>query len=60
MILGRIICFFYGHRRGKPTDNSLGRHSQQTGVKVFQCPRCGRETRYKLKDQNRGTPGDRA
>jgi hypothetical protein len=58
-LIGRIVCLFKGHRRGVallPTDPPHVPGDQN--VKRFRCPRCGRETRYKVKDQSKGTPGD--
>jgi hypothetical protein len=52
-LIGRIVCLFRGHRRGHYV-------SDTPTHKVFRCPRCGRETRYKVKDQSKGTPGDQA
>ena len=51
MILGRIICMFKGHKRGKrvadhDTKADFGRITTHF---AYQCPRCGRETRYKVK-----------
>lgn len=41
-IINRIICFFYGHLRGKLL------HRDQTH-KTFACPRCKRTTTYPIK-----------
>lgn len=57
-LIGRIVCFFKGHKRGKLVGYSTD--PQQPKVKIFQCPRCGNVTTYKVKDQNNGTPGDQA
>jgi len=44
----KLICYFRGHRRGKLLvsvfDAKIGRQ-----VMVYACPRCGRETTYKVK-----------
>lgn len=45
-LIGRIACYFSGHKRGKRV-----RAEENGQVKVFQCPRCGRETAYKAKQQ---------
>lgn len=57
-LIGRIVCFFKGHRRGKYI-----READINGdlYKLYGCPRCGHETRYnKIKDENKGSPGDQA
>jgi hypothetical protein len=56
-LIGRIVCLFKGHRRGRLVGEQRHPSSALT-IKVFACVRCGRETRYKVKDQNHGTPGD--
>lgn len=40
--VARFVCWRRGHLRGK-----LKHHDQKR--KVFSCPRCGRETSYKVK-----------
>jgi predicted RNA-binding Zn-ribbon protein involved in translation (DUF1610 family) len=60
MIFGRIVCFFKGHKRGKRIGFSFGHQPVSTNFRHFQCPRCGRETRYKVKSENHGAPGDEA
>ena len=62
-LIGRIVCFFKGHKRGK-----FIREADIDGdlYRLYNCPRCERETRYKVKDkihamtagQNHGTTGD--
>lgn len=52
-LIGRVVCLFKGHKRGVFSGEAFL-------YKYFKCPRCGRETRYKVKDQNHGTPGDQA
>jgi len=62
MILGRIVCLFKGHRRGKFVSTIGGLQIRPGGLnyvgpdgnllpeqKIYRCPRCGRETRYKVK-----------
>lgn len=41
-MIGKLICFFKGHKRGKLV-------SQVGDLRTFHCPRCGHETRYKVK-----------
>lgn len=48
-LVGKIICLFKGHRRGKLVRVSPGVHL------IYACPRCGRETRYKVKPESRST-----
>jgi hypothetical protein len=48
VILGRIVCLFKGHRRGK-FDRKVTPDDGASIWSVFICPRCGRETRYKIK-----------
>lgn len=46
-ILGKLICKFRGrHKRGRPVEGLLG----TPNLKLFECPICGRLTRYKRKD----------
>jgi transcription elongation factor Elf1 len=54
-LIGRIVCLFKGHKRGKrqPINSPA-----DVEVAIFACPRCGHQTRYKVKDQSKGTPGD--
>jgi hypothetical protein len=60
-LIGRIVCLFKGHRRGKRLfPSSLPADLYAAGFDYYACPRCGRETRYKVKDQSKGTPGDQA
>jgi len=47
MILGRIVCLFKGHKRGKFSRTVEVEPNIRVGI--FACPRCGRETRYKVK-----------
>jgi transcription elongation factor Elf1 len=45
--MGRVVCAVLGHRRGKRIFGiTVG---TQKPEKIFKCPRCGRETRYKVK-----------
>lgn len=44
-LIGRLVCRWQGHKRGK-----FLRAEDNGRTKVFQCPRCTRETRYKLKE----------
>lgn len=46
-MLGRVICFFKGHRRGKEMTHPV---EALGGRRYFACPRCGRVTSYKLRD----------
>jgi len=41
-LIGKLICWRKGHLRGTL-------RSYSATQKVFACPRCGRETRYKVK-----------
>jgi len=43
-IIGRLICVFKGHLRGK----RVASH-ENGSVKVYACPRCGRKTSYPVK-----------
>lgn len=51
----RPICWFFGHKRGKPVDRRGDFASGPPGLmaerthQTYACPRCGRETRYKIK-----------
>ena len=46
-IFGRFVCYFMGHKRGKPIPEHLnGAYGE---YRVFSCPRCGRITKYKVK-----------
>lgn len=64
-LIGRIVCLFRGHRRGvrapaKDTKTDFGRI---TTHEAYECPRCGRETRYRYKARkpqpgNNGAPSD--
>jgi hypothetical protein len=57
MIFGRIVCLFKGHRRGKEADLKGDGYSDDrrvlqargAGMRLLRCPRCGHETRYKVK-----------
>lgn len=44
MILGRIVCWWKGHLRGKRIESL-----DNGATKRFQCPRCKRVTSYKAK-----------
>ena len=47
-MIGRLLCFFYGHKRGKLMVNVFdARIGKQ--VKSYSCPRCGHHTIYKVK-----------
>lgn len=41
-MIAKLICLFKGHKRGK-----FVRAEENGRVKVYGCPRCSRETRYK-------------
>lgn len=43
-MIGKILCWWHGHRRGK-----FVRAENNGAVKVYACPRCRRETQYKAK-----------
>lgn len=47
-LIGRLICWFKGHKRGKLLtsvfDARIGKN-----VTVYACPRCGRQSIYKTK-----------
>ena len=48
-ILLRPWCWIFGHKRGKlVAEQALGQHSAQSHFHIYACPRCGRETRYKI------------
>ena len=49
MIFGRLVCLFKGHRRGKFIGTTMDRDGNFNGLKVYACPRCGREKKYKFK-----------
>lgn len=56
-LIGRIVCMFKGHRRGVRVFTPDGGH------RVFACPRCGNERRYKERTRephpgNNGQPSD--
>lgn len=53
----RPICWLKGHRRGKSVRTEM---NLVLGVRTFACPRCGHETRYKVKPNgiSKGSPGD--
>lgn len=43
-MIAKLMCWWKGHKRGK-----FLRAEDNGRVKVFSCPRCGRETSYKAK-----------
>jgi len=56
-LLGKVICAFAGHRRGREvklvgdgvTDDTAAAQASIDRIRLFRCPRCGNETRYKIK-----------
>jgi hypothetical protein len=49
-MFARLICWARGHKRGKlHRVEPHGEPAQINLTKVFRCPRCKRETRYKMK-----------
>lgn len=51
-LLARLLCWRYGHQRGRLV-------RQDDKHRVFACPRCKRETRYRTTAAavpDRGTP----
>lgn len=65
-LIGRIVCFVVGHKRGRLVpDMPLGRHSEQTRVHIYACPRCDATWMRKIKQRtkpmhpgNNGAPTD--
>ena len=70
-VLLRPWCWIFGHRRGVFIREVGGVQLRAGGVnfvgedgnplpqqRIFSCPRCGRQTRYKVQPPNRGTPTD--
>jgi hypothetical protein len=57
-LIGRIVCLFKGHRRGKFAHQGIVIDGAR--LRTYRCERCGAEWRRKIKaqDQNNGTPGD--
>jgi len=57
----RPVCWALGHRRGKEaalkgdgySDDRAVLQARGAGLRLFRCPRCGRETRYKIKPNGR-------
>jgi hypothetical protein len=53
MIFGRVICMFKGHKRGRLVRTVQGSPKVAVGfqneTKFYACPRCGHETRYKVR-----------
>lgn len=46
--IGKVICYFKGHRRGKLVSQSLDtRDGKRTST--YACGRCGRRSVYKVK-----------
>lgn len=43
-MIQKLICIFRGHRRGRFV-------KIENGLRIFSCPRCGREKTYKTKPQ---------
>lgn len=43
-MIAKLICWWRGHKRGRPV-------RIENGVRVLSCPRCGRETRRKVKGE---------
>lgn len=62
MIFGKVVCFFKGHKRGRFVHGPISAGISLNGpvtirpYNVFACPRCGRETRYKVKAIQRDQP----
>ena len=50
-LLGKLICTFSGHKRGKVIDGPRPGiiEGVMYTIKVCQCPRCGRIKHYKAK-----------
>lgn len=48
-LLGKLACLFSGHKRGifSRFDKADADTAAITVFKVYACPRCGHETRYK-------------
>ena len=60
-LLGKVICAFAGHRRGREvklvgdgvTDDTAAAQASIDRVRLFRCPRCnGNERRYKVKPKS--------
>lgn len=60
-LIGRGICFFKGHKRGKLHRQTFV-DSDGPKVAFYRCPRCDRETRYRIKPPapNGSEPGDQS
>jgi hypothetical protein len=72
MILLRPICWLLGHKRGTFDRESGGMQIRPGGLnwvdpatgmllprtRYFRCPRCDRQTRYKVKSTNQTSPAD--
>lgn len=56
-IVGKIVCFFKGHKRGKEvmlvadgmTDDAAAIQARAEGRRLYRCPRCWHQTSYKVK-----------
>ena len=53
MIFGKIVCLFKGHKRGKLKLHDPDPLALRGETKTYACPRCGHETRYKVKNGTR-------
>jgi len=51
VILLRPICWLLGHRRGK-LNRKVTPDDGASIWRVYACPRCGRETRYRVKPKS--------
>lgn len=51
MILLRPICWLLGHKRGTFVRSTIDQ-------RFYQCPRCGRQTKYKEKSALASAPTD--
>lgn len=48
-LIGKIVCLFKGHKRGKRVYGHPSATAYSDNVRIYACPRCSNETRYKVK-----------
>lgn len=54
MIFGRIICYFYGHKRGRALEVTAAEMAEN--VRGFRCPRCGAQWTRKVSQRKPKQP----
>lgn len=51
-LFGKLQCWAFGHKRGKSIYSPIEQMGRQ--YRYFQCPRCKRVRRYKVKEKANG------